>query len=198
MLRYGIQSAYAVGFVGALHSTSQGRSYVRPPGSLAEDTFTAQCMRCSICVEVCPTSAVRLIDLSLDFKNISTPVIDPDYGGCSHWQEECLKCVKSCPTGALDLNRAKLGQKLGRVWLKPDPCVNCMVCFDRCPVEGAILFPNPDGAPFTRKTDIPVSMRTINAPHKPYINQDKCTGCGLCVHYCPEKIMFLEPNGGEQ
>lgn len=195
-LRYTIEAAIVAGCVGILHSASAGRTYVRPPGSLSEKTFTSRCMRCSICVEVCPSTAVRLIDLTLDFKNISTPVIDPRFGGCIHWKEECLKCVRACPTGALDMAQALKNQKLGKVWLKPGACVNCMVCFDRCPVQGALLFPNPDGKPFEKKIDIPVGNRTVNALDKPYINPGKCMGCGLCVHYCPEKIMYLEPEGG--
>lgn len=192
-LRYGAEASLTFGFVGFVHASSQTRAYVRPPGSVPPKEFTSQCMRCSICVEVCPTDAIRLIDLSLDFKNISTPIIDPQFGGCTHWEKECLKCVKACPTGALNEKRVEKKQKLGHVWLKSDPCVNCMICFDKCPVEGAILFPNPNGTPFTKKTDIPVANRTVNSQHKPYIDQNKCTGCGLCVHYCPEKIMYLEP-----
>ena len=192
-LKYGFEASLALGIVGGMHALSEGRAYVRPPGSIEPVDFTAKCMRCSLCVEVCPTSALRLVDLNRDIQNISTPVIDPKSGGCSHWQKECLKCVEVCPTGALDKKRAKSNQKMGRVWLKPAKCVNCMVCFDQCGIEGALLFPNPGGEPYKRKADIPVHERLVDSPGRPYIDEDKCIGCAMCVHYCPEHIMYLEP-----
>jgi NAD-dependent dihydropyrimidine dehydrogenase PreA subunit len=33
----------------------------------------------------------------------------------------------------------------------------------------------------------------VNSVLKPYINPELCVGCGLCVHYCPKKVMFLDP-----
>ena len=194
-LRYGLEAGITVSFVGGLHSLSQAKAYVRPPGSIIADDFTSRCMRCSICVEVCPTRAIRLTDLSWDIKNISTPVIDTRFGGCTHWKEPCLKCADACPTGALDKTLARNNSQLGEVSFEKKACVNCMVCLDRCPIEGAVLFPNPDGAPYTRTRDIPAGLRLVNSEFKPYINPEKCSGCGLCAHYCPEKIMFLQPTG---
>lgn len=195
-LRHSLQAGLAFGLVGTIHSLSRGGQYVRPPGALPPKSFTSKCMRCSICVEVCPTRAVRLLDLTWDLKNISTPVIDPVFGGCTHWSENCMRCADSCPSGALNAGTGTADDyKIGRVWLKPEACVNCMVCFYRCPVQGAVLFPNPDGAPFTRDVDIPTRLKLVNSSLKPYINTEVCVGCGLCVHYCPQKCMYLEPLG---
>lgn len=192
-IKYSLEAGVSFGIVGSFHAFSREAEYVRPPGSLKSVEFTARCMRCSICVEVCPTNAIRLLDLGWDFKNISTPVIDPAFGGCSHWQASCLKCTDSCPTGALDRGLITDNYKLAEVRFDEKYCVNCMVCLDRCPIEGAILFPNPDGKPFRKTREIPARLRLVNSPLKPYINPDKCTGCGLCAHYCPQKIMFLDP-----
>ena len=46
-LRYGLEAGIAVSFVGGLHSLSQAKAYVRPPGSIIADDFTSRCMRCS-------------------------------------------------------------------------------------------------------------------------------------------------------
>lgn len=192
-LKYGIEAGLAAGLVGCMGSLSRGGEYIRPPGSVLPEEFTSRCMRCSVCVEVCPSRAIRMKDLTWDIKNISTPVIDTSFGGCTHWQEECLKCVKACPTGALDKKRITKNYKMARVSLKQEECVNCMLCFERCPVEGAILFPNPTGEPFSRIKDIPIDLRLVDSKHKPFINPDKCVGCGLCVHYCPPKIMIIKP-----
>ena len=91
-------AAMLAGSVGVL---SAERGYVRPPGALRPREFTARCMRCSICVQVCPTKAVRLLDIGLDMKNISTPVIDTRFDGCIAWGEKCQLCAEKCPTGAL-------------------------------------------------------------------------------------------------
>lgn len=192
-IRYGLEALFATGLVGGISITSQAGKYIRPPGTLPPEALISRCIRCSICVEVCPTRAIRLLDLTWDLKNISTPVIDTRFGGCTHWKKKCLRCADSCPTGALDIGAVQPGYKMGRVWLRPEACVNCMVCFDRCPVNGAVLFPNPDGAPFTKNRDIPTRLKVVNSPLKPYIDSNVCVGCGLCVHYCPEKVMYLEP-----
>ena len=195
-IRYSLEVGLVFGMVGGIHALSRDGTYVRPPGSIQVEAFTAACIRCSICVEVCPTNTIRLLDVTGDIKNISTPVIDPDFGGCLHWAEPCLKCADNCPTIAIDRDRVGSDYKMGSVSLEAERCVNCMVCFERCPVEGAVMFPKPDGGdPFTRLRDIPVKIRLVNSPLKPFINPELCVGCGLCVHYCPEKIMHLEPPG---
>lgn len=193
-LRYTLEAGVVFGLVGTVHTLSQKGSYVRPPGSIQSEAFTATCIRCSICVEICPTNTIRLLDISRDFKNISTPVIDTEFGGCVHWQDPCLKCADNCPTVAIDKSCVTDSYQLGTVGLQTEKCVNCMVCFEQCPVEGAVLFPNPSGGkPYRRIEEIPVNIRLVHSQYKPYINMEKCVGCGLCVHYCPEKIMYLEP-----
>lgn len=192
-LRYSLEAGLTAGLIGGLSVTSSSGSYVRPPGALPPADFTSRCLRCSICVEVCPTRAVSLLDITLDFKNISTPVINPAFGGCVAWNKKCLRCAESCPSGALNPAVELSTLKIGRVWLVPEPCVNCMVCFQRCPIEGAVLFPNPEGKPFTRERDIPTRLKLVDSILKPYINPELCVGCGLCVHYCPKKVMFLHP-----
>lgn len=49
----------------------------------------------------------------------------------------------------------------------------CTVCSEHCPVDNAIVL--VDG--------------------KPRINQDACTGCGICLHVCPapENAILLTP-----
>ncbi|UIJ37005.1 4Fe-4S dicluster domain-containing protein [Desulfobaculum bizertense] len=190
-VRYGLEMGAMVGLVGGLSVLPSKGNAIRPPRAVAPEEFTALCMRCGVCVEVCPSHALRLKDLTLDIKNISTPVLDPDFGGCLAWKDNCDECAQACPTHAIDPLRSLAGEKLGFVTLEKDRCVNCMVCLMRCPVEGAVLFPNPKGKPFTREKDIPTVLKLRTSPLKPYIDVKKCVGCGLCVYHCPEKIMHL-------
>ncbi|NJB68312.1 ferredoxin-type protein NapG [Desulfobaculum xiamenense] len=192
-LRYGLEAGAMVGLVGGLSVLSVDAAYVRPPRALSPEAFTSRCMRCGVCVEVCPTRCLSLVDLTLDVRNMSTPEIAPRFGGCEAWATGCKACAEACPTGALDPLRQLADEKPGHADLEPNRCVNCMVCFIRCPVPGAVLFPNPDGEPFTREQDIPTRLKLRTSPLKPYIDATRCVGCGLCVHYCPEHIMSLEP-----
>ena len=192
-LRYGLEAGAALAITGGLAMGSTAKAYVRPPGTLPENDLNRLCIRCGVCVEVCPTRALELLDLSLDFKNLGTPVLNPDHGGCIAWGEKCLRCVEACPTQALSGENPLTKQPLGRVRIIEPVCYNCMLCFRKCPVKGAVLFPNPKGDPFKAELEIPTDLMTADSPLKPYIDDSLCTGCGLCVHYCPPKAMTLSP-----
>jgi ferredoxin-type protein NapG len=194
-LRYGLEAGAATALTGVLMMASTGKAYVRPPGALPETDFSRLCMRCGTCVEVCPTRALQQLDLSLDFKNLGTPVLNPDHGGCIAWGKECLRCVEACPTQALSGENPLTKQPLGRIRINEPICYNCMLCFRKCPIKGAILFPNPKGDPFKEELGIPTDLIAPDSPLKPYIDDSLCTGCGLCVYYCPPKAMTLSPLG---
>ena len=193
-LKYALEGSLAFGVVGAMSAVSVPGAHIRPPGAVNAKEFTSKCMRCGACVEVCPSHCLDLLDLSLDIKNIGTPIIDTSRGGCLAWKEECLRCVDVCPTKALDFSVPLANQKLAEVRIREPECVNCMVCFRWCPVEGAVLFPDPDGGkPFTREEQIPTRYKGVKSPYKPYIDPDKCIGCGLCAHYCIPQCIDFKP-----
>lgn len=197
-LKYSLQAGAAIGVCGGLSLRSSTASYLRPPGAGDGVELATHCIRCGNCVEVCPSKALEQKDICLDISNIGTPVLNPERGGCVAWKEPCLKCAQACPTAALD-KRIPLGnQVLGTATIREEGCVNCMLCFEKCPVQGAVLFPNPQGEPFTRPYDIPSKMKMKYAKTKPYINADLCVGCGLCAHYCPVKVIDVTPHVAER
>ncbi|SDP34312.1 4Fe-4S dicluster domain-containing protein [Desulforhopalus singaporensis] len=192
-LRYGMQAGAAIGLCSGLSLVSVASTPLRPPGVAAGADMAASCIRCGNCVEVCPARALEQKDISLDIRNTGTPVLNPNRGGCTAWKEPCGKCAEVCPTGALDKKLPLESQVLGTASIREEGCVNCMLCFEKCPVQGAVLFPNPDGPPYTRAYDIPSGMKMKYAKTKPYIKDDRCVGCGLCAHYCPVKVIDVKP-----
>lgn len=194
-LIYTTEATAMVGLVGAVPLLSEEKQYIRPPGGVKDDTFYKACIKCGACVSACPTKAVTLLDLSWDIKNIGTPVIDIKNGGCIAWGEECLKCIDACPTDVLSEVKDIKDEKIGVARIIEEDCVNCMICFQRCPYEGVVLFPNPDNPekPYTNESDIPTEKKLRNSPLKPYIVEDLCIGCSLCAHYCPPRVIKMIP-----
>jgi ferredoxin-type protein NapG len=193
-LRYGFEAGAMVAITGALPLLPSSRHYVRPPGAADEKFFHQQCIKCGACVEACPTHALEQMDLSLDIKNLGTPVLNSRGGGCIAWKQDCLRCVQVCPTHALVMPSSLLErEKLGLARIDRKKCINCMLCFQKCPVDGAVLFPNPKGVPFTQEKDIPTQLKLVDSPLKPYVDDTKCVGCGICAHHCPAKTIEIVP-----
>ncbi len=189
-LKYGLEAGAMVAVVGGLKCLPGKKTYARPPGAL--EPLYERCIKCGACIEACPTHALELLDLGLDFKNIGTPVLNPVHGGCIAWQEPCLACIDICPANALVKPENIAAEKIGIAAIDGQACVNCMLCFLKCPVPGAVLFPNPHGAPFERENDIPILLKKTNSPIKPYINEKACVGCGLCAFYCPVRVISIK------
>ncbi|MDR2503931.1 MAG: 4Fe-4S binding protein [Deltaproteobacteria bacterium] len=170
------------------------RPFVRPPRALPGGDFAARCLRCGACVQVCPTRALALLDLEADFRHVGVPWLEARRGGCTAWQDGCRLCAAACPSGALDpampltvVGVASFPEKL---------CTNCMLCLRRCPVPGAVYFPNPEGGPPWSKEQekqIPAPLRSVHSSIKPVIDQSLCVGCGLCAAVCAPKIIRLFP-----
>ena len=159
---------------------------VRPPGAVEEEHFNFLCVRCGICLEVCPTGAIVLTGFENGLASVNTPKIDPLSGPCEFFRgrcEETMLCGKFCPTGALQLVD-KNEVKLGTVEFNSDRCLaymgkECVVCDEMCPVPEAI---------------------TLTEDLKPVFHGEKCIGCGSCVYACPAdpKALILLPKGAKR
>lgn len=145
---------------------------LRPPGAIEEEAFLSGCTRCDACIEACPHDSI-LHAPSRFRRAAGTPMIDPLRQPC--WMCEDTPCVAACEPAVL---RQELPIKMGVAQISPVTCLAhqnsfCTVCSEQCPVEGAIEIVN----------------------HKPRINEDRCTGCGVCQHVCPapENAVLLMP-----
>lgn len=135
---------------------------LRPPGAVDEPTFLEDCTRCGDCIEACPHDAIQLAPDRFR-EAAGTPMIDPAKAPCRMCDD--VPCVHACEPDVLSLAAPRT---MGTAMLKPQTCLahqgqTCTVCFEQCPVSGAI------------------ELRA----GKPQINQETCTGCGVCFHVCP-------------
>ena len=185
LLAEGAAALSALKLVSLIPSPSP-TAILRPPGAVKEEYFNRLCVRCGICLEVCPTKAILLSDFNDGIEAVDTPKIDPTVGPCEFFRgrcEEVMRCSKFCPTEALQLaDKEKV--KIGTVELNPDKCLayigkECVVCDEMCPVPEAI---------------------TITSDLLPIFHDEKCIGCGLCVYYCPAepKALTLRPDGAKR
>lgn len=144
----------------------------RPPGAVAEAQFIAGCTRCGDCIEACPYDAIRKAPERLG--NVAgTPIIEADTAACMMCDD--FPCIASCDPGVLTSAIAPI---MGTARIKPHLCLahhhtTCSVCVERCPVDGAITV----------------------ADGKPMVEEDHCTGCGVCRYVCPapENAILLMP-----
>lgn len=169
------------------------RQAMRPPGSVAEDEFLRRCIKCDQCIRVCPTNVLQPAMFETGLEGMWTPIMISKMGWC---ELNCTLCSQVCPTGAI--REISIAEKLGvgpfesagpiktgtafynfgrcLPWAMDTPCV---VCEEVCPVSPKAIF-----ARIHKSTDRygnPVEFK------RPYIDPDKCIGCGICEHECPVK-----------
>ena len=119
------------------------------------------CMGYGTCVAACPFDAIHLEN--------GVAVVDKEQ--C----KACGKCIAACPKNLIELipyeakhvvqcNSNDKGKDVMKACSVG--CIGCMKCQKNCP-EGAITVTNSVA----------------------HIDQDKCTGCGVCAEVCPKKII---------
>jgi MauM/NapG family ferredoxin protein len=177
-----------------LRGTEQRR--LRPPGT-SEDDVMKKCIRCGVCVNICPTRAIHPSGTGADYDGTWTPMVVPRLGYCNY---TCNRCGEVCPTGAIP--KLSLPEKqqtvIGKAEIDENRCipwsqnVNCIVCQEMCPLtEKAIEL---DDVTLTNSEGLEVVVR------RPVVIRDRCIGCGLCEHRCPvkgEAAIRVYPDDGE-
>ena len=149
-----------------------GDAALRPPGALPEDDFLATCVRCGQCAKACPTHCLQPSTFETGAAGFMSPIARMRLGPCD---QNCNACGQVCPTDAirtLHFEEKKFA-KIGNAVIEPSRCVvweqgrPCLVCDEHC-TYGAIYW-----------------QEIADGSRRPFINENRCNGCGQCEHACP-------------
>lgn len=168
-----------------LSPVAQGKVFdpnlVRPPGARAEAEFLSRCVRCGLCMRVCPTNALQPAGFDTGLEGLWTPRLDAQVGYCEY---ECNRCGGVCPTEAiepLDLETKK-ATKLGLAAFDTSRCLpyaygrECMVCEEHCPI--------PTKAIHFVETEVTLRDGLKRVLKQPRVDPERCIGCGICEAKC--------------
>jgi MauM/NapG family ferredoxin protein len=153
---------------------------LRPPGVIESD-FSTRCIRCGLCLKVCPTGGLHVdIDQS-EIESAGTPILVPRMGFC---QFSCNACGQICPVEAIPPLALEIKQStvIGKAYIDHDRCIawgdhqTCVVCEEMCPL--------PQKAITLESGTFSTGDRSITIP-LPVVNRDTCIGCGICENKCP-------------
>ncbi|WP_162933089.1 ferredoxin-type protein NapF [Roseovarius sp. EL26] len=131
-------------------------------------TSLARCDGCNDCVTACPEDILKLDDRG-------HPVVDFSNTGCTF----CGDCANACPQDVF-LHTSEPAWEVQLV--VSDKCllengISCQLCTDFCDYD-ALSFD--------------LSCRPVGALK---VEQDSCTGCGMCIGACPVAALSLKPTG---
>ncbi len=74
--------------------------FLRPPGAIDEEDFLYGCIKCGLCVQICPVQAIKLSGAG-EGLGFGTPYIEPREQPCD-FSCDALQCVETCPTAVLN------------------------------------------------------------------------------------------------
>ncbi|HHL39760.1 MAG TPA: 4Fe-4S dicluster domain-containing protein [Deltaproteobacteria bacterium] len=164
-----------LGLLRAFFGGAAEQAALRPPGALDERRLLAACIKCGRCMEVCPYRSIAPAAFG-EGPLYGTPLVYPLRRPCYL----CMKCPPVCPTGALrPVEREEVSMGLARIIESTCLSYNdtlCNLCYKKCPLKG-------------RAVDLDDELR-------PFIIDDGCTGCGVCLYVCPTEPRSIAIESG--
>lgn len=153
----------------------QNGQLIRPPGSLPETEFIRACIRCGLCLKICPTNGLQPCLTEAGLTGIWTPRLEARIGGC---EKNCHACGQVCPSGAI--RRLSLLEKsyakMGTAVIDRHRCIaweqdkTCLICDEACPYNAIVSRVDPSSG-----SDL----------LRPFVDEFQCIGCGICEQRCP-------------
>jgi len=160
---------------------------LRPPGAADESRFLNLCIRCGMCMKVCPTNVLQPALLEAGLEGVFSPRLAPRFlFEQSYCEYHCTLCGQVCPSGAIPLltEEQKHARPTGKAyfdharclpWAEGTPCIRCE---EMCPT--------PDKAIKILRTIVAQDADGQDVEiHHPYVDRDLCVGCGICESNCP-------------
>jgi MauM/NapG family ferredoxin protein len=161
---------------------------IRPPGSAVEQDFIARCIRCGQCMRVCPNNALHPTLSQAGLEGLWSPILIARIGYC---EPTCTLCGQVCPTGAIiELTlKQKVGDensppnRIGTAFIDRGRClpwgmnIPCIVCEEWCPTTPKAIYLKRDDVENSEGKTVMVQL--------PYVDPERCTGCGACEYACP-------------
>jgi NAD-dependent dihydropyrimidine dehydrogenase PreA subunit len=166
---------------------------LRPPGSVREDRFLELCVRCGLCLKVCPGPVLHPAGPGAGLDALWTPVAVPSWAGC---HQECNFCGQVCPTGAIRALPIEEKKKthMGLAVVDTRACLphagkrDCQLCFDECRAAGynaiemrEVRLPVGD---VPEGLLSPAELEEAGRIPAPFVKPEACVGCGLCEYRC--------------
>ena len=154
---------------------------IRPPGS-SEALLQSKCIRCGLCVRVCPTGVIQSSPNPRNGQSLWTPMLATRLGYCDY---SCNACGQVCPTGAIEELplEEKRNRVIGIARIDQRRCIpwsegrECIVCEEMCPVPQKAIHLNGGGSGNRGGRAGGVAL--------PRVREELCIGCGICEHQCP-------------
>ena len=162
---------------------------IRPPGALDEREFLERCLKCGVCMKACPTGGLQPTFAEAGLEGLWTPILVPRIGYC---ESQCVLCSEVCPTGAI--RKLTIAEKvgvaptrepvrIGSAFVDRGRCLPwamdtaCIVCEEVCPTS-------PKAVYFKVERSV-ARDGTERILKRPFVDLDRCTGCGICENHCP-------------
>ncbi len=211
-LKNGAVAVVALGAVGVganylkKLNIENSKTLLRPPGAVHEDEFIYACIKCGLCVQICPIEAIKLAGIS-EGLSYGTPYIDPRAQACD-FSCDAMQCIETCPTSALNFIPFKTaGEEAYVAYNKANPTpgpdynpiaiqskamkahtkmglavINCKTCFAK---EGKSFkgVPREEGFEGVYRSPNPKRQERKASPVNDHSFDREL--CDLCVTECP-------------
>ncbi|RMD68785.1 MAG: 4Fe-4S dicluster domain-containing protein [Gammaproteobacteria bacterium] len=146
---------------------SKEHQFLGPMPPWLGEVAAETCRACpGFCLEACGEGVIRRHPEGHALAG--APYLSFREGGCTFCGDCAGACPQGVPRGRPRIGTAVLHRERCLAWNR----VICMGCMGRCP-EGAIV---------------------LDERRRPFLLEERCTGCGMCISPCPTAAIAISFN----